>query len=140
MTEIKQIDFSILSSENIRKYSVLEITSHDLFEKGVPKSGGLCDLRMGTIDRQYICQTCKNNALNCPGHFGHIELAQPVIHVLYYKYIYKILQCVCLKCSNLLIDTDIYTNNNKEQYKQTVDLCKHKRVCTVCDILLSFVV
>ena len=46
-----------------------------------PKIGGLSDPRMGTIDRNYKCQTCGEGASTCPGHFGHIELGRPVYHV-----------------------------------------------------------
>ncbi|CAG8470140.1 13405_t:CDS:2 [Ambispora gerdemannii] len=47
-----------------------------------PKIGGLLDPRMGTIDRNFKCQTCGEGMAECPGHFGHIELAKPVFHVV----------------------------------------------------------
>lgn len=46
-----------------------------------PKQGGLLDPRMGTIDRNFKCQTCAEGMSECPGHFGHIELAKPVFHI-----------------------------------------------------------
>lgn len=45
-----------------------------------PKLGGLMDPRLGTIDRNFKCQTCGEGMSECPGHFGHIELARPVFH------------------------------------------------------------
>ncbi len=45
-----------------------------------PKTGGLMDPRLGTIDRNFKCQTCGEGMSECPGHFGHIELARPVFH------------------------------------------------------------
>jgi DNA-directed RNA polymerase beta' subunit len=42
---------------------------------------GLNDPKLGTIDRQFSCATCKEDISVCPGHFGHIELATPVFHV-----------------------------------------------------------
>ena len=45
-----------------------------------PKIGGLMDPRLGTIDRNFKCQTCGEGMSECPGHFGHIELARPVFH------------------------------------------------------------
>lgn len=136
MTEIKSVDFSVFNSNDLKKYSVLNVVSHDLFEKGVPKAGGLCDLKLGTIDREYKCHTCKQGPLECPGHFGHIELAEPVYNVLYVKYITKILQSVCLKCSELLSDsiTNVFSNN-KIQFKNSTETCKTKVKCTVCDYL-----
>lgn len=40
----------------------------------------------------------------CPGHFGHIELAKPVFHVGFVTKIMKVLRCVCFFCSKLLVD------------------------------------
>jgi DNA-directed RNA polymerase II subunit RPB1 len=53
---------------------VMDETTHK------PKMGGLMDPRMGTIDRNFKCQTCGEGMSECPGHFGHIELARPVYH------------------------------------------------------------
>lgn len=41
----------------------------------------------------------------CPGHFGHIELAKPVFHVGFVTKIMKVLRCVCFFCSKLLVDS-----------------------------------
>lgn len=46
-----------------------------------PRTKGLNDPRMGTIDRQWNCETCEEGQKECPGHFGHIELATPVFHI-----------------------------------------------------------
>jgi DNA-directed RNA polymerase, beta'' subunit/160 kD subunit len=135
MTDIQSINFSILNSNDLRKYSVLNVNSHDLFEKNIPKSGGLCDLRLGTIDREYKCLTCKQGPIQCPGHFGHIELAEPVYNVLFVKYITKILQSVCIRCSSLLNETDKIALNRKLQYKITTDSCKNKSKCPTCEYI-----
>lgn len=39
----------------------------------------------------------------CPGHFGHIDLAKPVFHVGFVTKTLKILRCVCFYCSKLLV-------------------------------------
>lgn len=41
----------------------------------------------------------------CPGHFGHIELAKPVFHVGFLGKTMKVLRCVCFFCSKLLVDS-----------------------------------
>lgn len=46
-----------------------------------PRASGLADPRLGSIDRAFKCATCDENMSECPGHFGHIELRQPVFHV-----------------------------------------------------------
>lgn len=49
--------------------------------------------------------TClTGNMTECPGHFGHIELAKPVFHVGFITKIMKVLRCVCFFCSKLLVD------------------------------------
>ena len=54
------------------------------------------------------CQTCAGNQTDCPGHFGHIDLAKPVYHVGFLTKTIKILRCVCFFCSKLLLDCVSY--------------------------------
>jgi DNA-directed RNA polymerase II subunit RPB1 len=63
--------------------SVAKIEYPDIMDEGTQrvKIGGLMDPRMGTIDRNFKCQTCGESMADCPGHFGHIELARPVFHI-----------------------------------------------------------
>jgi DNA-directed RNA polymerase II subunit RPB1 len=42
--------------------------------------------------------------VDCPGHFGHIDLARPVYHVGLIDSVRKILKVTCYNCSRLLID------------------------------------
>ncbi|KAK9762296.1 DNA-directed RNA polymerase II core subunit rpo21, partial [Basidiobolus ranarum] len=62
--------------------SVAKIEYPETMEEGVQKlkPNGLLDPRMGTIDRNYRGHTCGDGMVECPGHFGHIELANPVFH------------------------------------------------------------
>ena len=69
------------------------------------------DPRQGTIDRMSRCQTCAGNMTECPGHFGHIELAKPVFHIGFITNIVKLLRCVCFYCSKLKVD--LVSNNQK---------------------------
>lgn len=71
---------------------------------GRPAQCGLYDLRMGpTPGQSFLCATCENTEEGCPGHFGHIELAEPVFHPLFLSTIHKILCCVCQNCGQLLL-------------------------------------
>ncbi len=63
-------------SLSVAKIESFETTDGD----GKAKLGGLLDPRMGTIDRNFKCQTCGENMTECPGHFAHIELLKPVYH------------------------------------------------------------
>ena len=101
---INGIQFSLLSPEEIKNYSVCEITSPDTYENGRPKTNGLYDRRMGVIDADEICLTCQNKHNKCPGHFGHVVLEKPVFLSNYMKTIKKILDVICFKCSKLCIE------------------------------------
>ena len=102
------IQFSILSAEEIRKSSVAEITSRDTYINNKPVIGGLFDPRMGVSDPGLICPTDGHNYMKTPGYFGHINLARPVFYIQYLNTILKILRCICIKCSKLLISKSKY--------------------------------
>lgn len=99
--EIDEIKFGIYSPDEILNMSVCKI---DSVKKNGP--GTVYDPRMGTTDSTHDCETCKQNATDCPGHFGHIELNEPVVHPLYYKRVMSFLNCFCKKCYRLLITKD----------------------------------
>lgn len=102
---VKRVQFGILSPDEIRRMSVTEggIRYPEIYEGGKPKLGGLMDPRQGVIDRTARCQTCAGNMNECPGHFGHIDLAKPVYHIGFIQKTMKILRCVCFYCSKLLV-------------------------------------
>lgn len=138
--EVKGIQFSILSANEIRNQSMVHVTSTDLYDKNIPKINGLYDLRMGTTDKSMLCQTCNNDLMNCQGHFGHIDLILPIYNICYIKQVYKILQCVCMRCSNVLLSDDykqMYTGLKKVRailrFKRIYDLVKKQGVCPVCE-------
>jgi len=137
--DVKGIQFSIPSADDIRKQSVVHVISTDLYDKNVPKVGGLYDLTMGTTDKSLLCQTCKSCVVNCAGHFGHIELAFPMYNTCYIKQVYKILQCVCMRCSDVLL-TDDYKNIYKDikrvranlRFKRIHEMIKRQGTCPHC--------
>ena len=112
INEVIGVQFSIMGPDEIRKTSVVEITKHDTYEKDIPVIKGIFDPRMGVTDMGKICKTCGQKNMNCPGHFGHIELARPVYHFHFIHILIKILKCVCFRCSKLLIDKNDIINQN----------------------------
>jgi hypothetical protein len=87
-----------------RRYSVAKIETSQTYEKGRPKLGGLSDPRMGTMDRALKCTTDGNGVLDCPGYFGHIELAKPMFHVHFLKTVVKVLRCVSYHNSRIMVE------------------------------------
>ena len=104
VSKIIGIQFSILSPEEIKKGSVAEITSREMYTNNRPCHNGLFDPRMGVLDPGLICPTDGLDYMQTPGYFGHIQLARPVFYIQYLSTVLKILRCVCMKCSKLLID------------------------------------
>ena len=106
ISELCEIQFGVLSPEEIKKRSVVNIFEQQLYDSNGPKLNALFDPRMGVIERNKRCKTCLQDYIECPGHFGHIELAKPIYNSLFIDQIKKILKCVCNSCSKLLIDKD----------------------------------
>jgi DNA-directed RNA polymerase II subunit RPB1 len=94
------IQFGIANPEEILKRSVVEVITDKTYQGNQPVPGGVFDARFGVIENGKTCPTCKQTNLMCPGHFGHITLARPVYLYQFLEYIQKILQIVCLNCSN----------------------------------------
>ena len=113
------IQFSILSPDEIRKNSVVEVTSRDTYINNKPVIGGLFDPRMGVLDPGTLCPTDGHSYINTPGYFGHIEMARPVFFTQHLKEIMKISKCVCFKCSKLLI--------NKSQHMHVLKMTAEDR-------------
>ena len=115
---IEKIKFGLLSPDEIRKMSAARIITADTYdEDGLPIPSGLMDQRLGTIEPGQRCQTCGNLVSNCMGHFGHIELARPVIHVGYAKKVLKVLRSICPECSKLMLTDDEKLKFREEQVK-----------------------
>ncbi|MHA1990469.1 MAG: DNA-directed RNA polymerase subunit A' [Candidatus Hodarchaeales archaeon] len=123
LKKISQIQFGILSPEEIRKLAVARILTPDTYnEDGSPVESGLMDRRLGTIEPGMRCRHCGNTVGDCAGHFGIIELARPVIHVGYAKsIIYKLLKSTCRVCSRILLEdvtAQRYRDKLREAQKQ----------------------
>lgn len=115
--KIAQINFGLLSPENIRKMSVTKIVTPDTYdEDGYPIEAGLMDPRLGVIDPGLRCRSCGSKGGDCQGHFGHINLARPVIHVGFADTIHKILRSTCSSCGKVLL-----TDSEKEFYMGKLD-------------------
>ncbi|HEY4674434.1 MAG TPA: DNA-directed RNA polymerase subunit A' [Candidatus Bathyarchaeia archaeon] len=101
---VAEIYFGLISPQDVRKLSVVEIQTPDTYdEDGAPITAGLMDGRLGTLEPRQRCKTCGNTAIRCPGHFGHIELAVPIIHIEFAKITYDLLRATCRNCGRILL-------------------------------------
>jgi DNA-directed RNA polymerase II subunit RPB1 len=135
---IKEIQFGLFSPEEVKEMSIGQIVYPETMDeqKQHPRKDGLGDPRMGSIDRAFQCASCFENMQECPGHFGHIELATPVFHVGFIRKIQKVLECFCKSCHKLLVDENtpafreaVRSTNPKKRFDAIHKLCKTKKVC-----------
>ncbi|KAI0021106.1 DNA-directed RNA polymerase II subunit RPB1 [Xylariomycetidae sp. FL0641] len=135
---VEEIQFGLLSPEEIKNMSVAHIMYPETMDetRTKPRHEGLNDPRLGSVDRQFKCATCLENMSECPGHFGHIELAKPVFHPGFIKKIKKILEIVCHNCSKVLDDRDtpdfaaaVSTRDPKTRFQRVWACCKAKKSC-----------
>jgi len=119
--KISHIEFRLFTSKEIKKMSVARIYTPNTYDDdGYPIEGGLMDSRLGVIDPGIRCKTCGGRMGECQGHFGHVQLTRPVIHVGYAKEVYNLLRATCRKCSRLLIPEEELARLRKESEEKDV--------------------
>ncbi len=153
---VKKLQFSVLSPQEIHDISVLQkatvnqkvipegVTRFETYQNGQPVYGGVNDPRMGTFDARARCKTCdctytgsgSEKMNDCPGHFGHINLARPVFHIGFIDTVIKILGCVCFHCSRLKINANDYKmkramaiKNPKARLHFLYEVCRNRDRC-----------
>jgi len=150
--ELSELEFGLLSADEIIKMSVCQVNSPDkpivvgkiVKKKKVEPTGPvvtLDDERMGVLDNGKECTTCGQDNKNCPGHFGHIVLNLHILHPLTYfqRIIVKILSCVCFKCSRLLLTQDNLITLNllrfqrNTRFEKVVERSEKIDSCPHCD-------
>ncbi|KAI1815517.1 DNA-directed RNA polymerase II subunit RPB1 [Poronia punctata] len=136
---VEEIQFGLLSPEEIKNMSVAHIMYPETMDetRTKPRQNGLNDPRLGSVDRQFKCATCLERMSECPGHFGHIELAKPVYHPGFIKKVKKILEIVCTNCSKVKADRDdpefaaaVATRDPKTRFQRVWAVCKSKMECS----------
>uniref|UniRef100_A0A6C0IIL0 DNA-directed RNA polymerase II subunit RPB1 n=1 Tax=viral metagenome TaxID=1070528 RepID=A0A6C0IIL0_9ZZZZ len=127
------IQFGIFSPDEIERRSVVEITNAGTFDGNEPRIGGLFDPRMGTLENGKTCRSCGQTNHNCPGHFGHYKLARPVYYIQFFPMVLNVLECICIRCSKLLMDKNNLRVSNKKRgevrWKQVLTICKNITRC-----------
>lgn len=138
--EIEELLFGIYSAKEIQKLSVCKVDSSKI--GGIDKNlyNTVYDPRMGTIENSVACETCgpTSSPWTCPGHFGHIELSEPIVHPLHYKRVIDFLRCFCIKCYRLLVTQDRIELNNMhrsigiKRFSKIIEYLEKNDMCFVC--------
>jgi DNA-directed RNA polymerase beta' subunit len=131
---IKNIEFGILSAEDIKKLAVCKIDSSK-----ISGHGSVYDERMGcSTDTNEKCVTCGLKK-ECWGHFGYIELAEPILHPMYYKMISTFLKCFCKQCHKLLVSeeqleiSNLLKLKNERRFNKILEKIEKIDICHACN-------
>lgn len=142
--EIDAVHFCVSSDDDIRGASVLQITTSDLYVKDgagkqVIASGGLLDARLGICGgrtgNKRRCETCQQTADKCTGHWGHIELHEPVYNINYLDILSRVLNSVCFFCGTVYASTEeeLLQLDEEQRLRFAVEYAKsNKYGCSVC--------
>ncbi|EQD35845.1 DNA-directed RNA polymerase subunit A, partial [mine drainage metagenome] len=146
---ISKIQFALISPDEIRRMSQVKVITADTYDDdGYPIERGLMDLHMGVIEPGLKCATCGGKVDECPGHFGHIELAMPVVHVGFIKEIKTLLESTCKSCGRIKLTEDEIKSYGQLLNEQTfneldpdglaskskkiTDQCTQRLICPHC--------
>jgi DNA-directed RNA polymerase beta' subunit len=141
---VRRVQFSVLGPDEIRQRSVVEVTKTDTYAGNEPVIGGLFDPRMGVLEHNRFCSSCEQKNTFCPGHFGHITLARPVYHPMFFDMTRKLLKCICFRCSRPFASMRSSPNyreeimriknikNLKKRWDAFVKLCSNTKINKKC--------
>jgi DNA-directed RNA polymerase II subunit RPB1 len=142
---IDRIEFTVFGNKEIKQYSIVGkdtfgINLAETYDNNEPIKNGVVDPRLGTTDLNRDCETCGLNHAECPGHFGHTELCEPVFHNGFLVIVKDILSCICIRCSKLLINKeDKHLENllkikyNKSRFNEIKKLTSNVSYCQRAD-------
>ena len=117
--QLKEIEFSLISPDEIIERSVAEITKQDTYVNKEPVMNGVFDPRMGILENGRLCPTDEHDVIKCPGFFGHIVMVKPVFYVQFMKSIVDTLNLVCYRCGALLINDSVSSVTLQKIHKLT---------------------
>jgi DNA-directed RNA polymerase subunit A' len=147
--KIASITFGVFSPKQVVASAAAKIVTPELYDReGYPVDGGLMDLRLGVIDPGLRCKMCGQKLKECPGHFGYIELARPVVHIKFVRNILDLLKSTCKSCGRVLIPDENLKRylkmlekvgseegfeSRRKKIKEIVAKYKLKEKCPHCD-------
>ena len=129
---LKCVRFSLISSLEVERLAVKDISESTLYNCHGAKEGGVLDESMGTIDRHSLCPTCGRRWQLCPGHPAMMKLPIPVYHMSYMDTILKVLRSVCFFCSRALHPACEATEQGKRWFHKQYTVSRSIKLCPHC--------
>ena len=147
--KVNSITFGTFSPRQIMDLAAAKVVTPELYDReGYPVDGGWMDIRLGVIDPGLRCKTCGGKLKECPGHFGYIELARPVVHIKFVRQILDALKSTCKYCSRIIIPEEHFRKyqtllskaseeedfeTRRRKVKEIIAKYKTKEKCPHCD-------
>ncbi|KAI6183781.1 DNA-directed RNA polymerase subunit [Aphelenchoides bicaudatus] len=146
---VSAVRFTTGNQREIRQIAHLQVFNNVLYDNAtgryLPALFGPLDNRLGTTQKSVNCVTCKQNMIDCVGHFGYINLEYPVFHVGFFRLVIQMLQCICKRCSSVLLTGEKRMSLQKQianprlnylqrkaLHKKLVTLSKGIKICPNC--------
>ena len=120
---------TLFSSERLKQIATCKIDN--------PSTSGLGsvnDPRMGVIESTGMCQECRLDNNQCPGHLGYIDLNELIYHPFFYREIIQVLNCLCGSCSRLKLTQEEIEERKIHKYslKDRLDLLEAASLKATC--------
>lgn len=136
---ITYIQFGAMTAEEWISFSVAKITTP--VTRGNPNTRETpYDLRLGALENLVACETCSEKNNICPGHFGHIELDEPVYNPVYISLVLGIVKCICIECYSPRISKEVaeiyLTQHRKDRFKIYRKKAEVMKQCISCNAFL----
>lgn len=100
--EIEQISYSLFSYDDLKEQAVFKVKNTN--DQGLHSVN---DPRSGVVENNQVCRTCHLDNLECPGHYGMIEMNEPFINTMFMRQAVDILVSVCNSCGGNLLTKPI---------------------------------
>ncbi len=123
LVPIRSIQFGLFGEQSLSQRSVVQFSQFNPVKKPGPNVGAINDPRLGAYVPEYVCSTCGQTANECPGHFGSIPLRAPVASGVFVALLPKILNCLCVRCAQLLVPVNEARRDrlDKLEYKKRLN-------------------
>ncbi|OII73227.1 DNA-directed RNA polymerase II III subunit [Cryptosporidium ubiquitum] len=144
---IEAVEFSAMGKDEIARSAHMEVLHREIYKPmtNIPLQGGVLDSRLGAHRADAQCSSCGGSLKTCGGHWGYIDLQQPVFHVGYFKHLYGVLCCICKSCGAFLLKGEekrqhlarlkqscSIAHSYRLQFRKLVERCKKVKTCPRC--------
>lgn len=127
---LDSVTYSVLTKSLMKRIAVCQIAE-------TTKGDDIChttnDTRLGVLENNTLCSTCNKPNDECPGHYGILNLPNcnlknsKIIHPLFRIITTKVLQSICFRCRQPMINADELKNINLKGIQKLNHIAKESK-------------